>query len=64
MCWWSAALEADALEVGFRIHQDGWFDGRNLVKRTQADGLGPLLGILNELEGFRLQLADWKGEWI
>ena len=58
-----AALEADALEVSFRIHQDGWFDGRNLVKRTQAEGLRPLLEILNELEGFRLQLADWK-EWI
>lgn len=59
-----AALEADAIEVSFRIHQDGWFDGRNLVKRTQAEGLRPLLAILNELEGFRLQLADWKGEWI
>ena len=59
-----AALEADALEVSFRIHQDGWFDGRNLVKRTQAEGLRPLLELLNELEGFRLQLADWKGEWI
>ena len=58
------ALEADAIEVSFRIHQDGWYDGRNLVKRVGADGFQPLLEILNELEGFRLQLADWKGEWI
>lgn len=58
------ALEADALEVSFRIHQDGWYDGRNLVKRIGAEGVKPLLEILNELDGYRLQLADWKGEWI
>lgn len=59
-----AALEADALEVAFRIHQDAWFDGRNLVHRVGKEGVRPLLGLLNQLEGFRLQLADWKGEWI
>lgn len=59
-----AAIEADALEVSFRIHQNGWFDGRNLVRRLEAEGPEPLLGILNALDGFRLQLADWKGEWI
>ena len=58
------ALESGAIEVSFRIHQDGWFDGRNLTKRVAADGFQPLLEILNELKGFRLQLADWKGEWI
>ncbi|WP_145195120.1 hypothetical protein [Planctomycetes bacterium Poly30] len=58
------ALEADALEVSFRIHQDGWYDGRNLVKRVTAEGVKPLLAILNDLDGYRLQLADWKGEWI
>lgn len=58
------ALEADALEVSFRIHQDGWFDGRNLVRRLEAEGRGELLGLLNQLEGFRLQLSDWKGEWL
>ena len=58
------ALEADAVEVSFRIHADAWYDGRNLVKRVKSDGYGPLLELLNELDGFRLQLSDWKGEWI
>lgn len=58
------ALEADFVEVSFRIHQDGWYDGRNLVKRIETEGVKPLLAILNVLDGFRLQLADWKGEWI
>ena len=58
------ALEADVLEVSFRIHPDAWFDGRNLTRRIEAEGLKPLLSLLNELEGFRLQLSDWKGEWI
>lgn len=58
------ALEAEAIEVSFRIHPDAWFDGRNLTRRIEAEGLRPLLGLLNGLEGFRLQLADWKGEWI
>ncbi|MEM1449418.1 MAG: hypothetical protein AAF957_01895 [Planctomycetota bacterium] len=57
------ALEAEAVEVSFRIHADAWYDGRNLVRRLDAEGLKPLLGLLNELDGFRLQLADWKGEW-
>ena len=57
------ALEADAIEVSFRIHPDAWFDGRNLTKRIDAEGLRPTLALLNELEGFKLQLADWKGEW-
>ena len=58
------ALEAEVIEVSFRIHPDGWFDGRNVVKRVAAEGYGPLLGLLNALKGFRLQLSDWKGEWI
>ena len=58
------ALEADAVEVSFRIHQDAWFDGRNLVRRVESEGFEPLLGLLNTLDGFRLQLADWKGEWV
>lgn len=58
------ALESDVLEVSLRIHPDAWFDGRNLTRRIEAEGLRPLLALLNELEGFRLQLADWKGEWI
>ena len=58
------ALEAEAVEVSFRIHPDAWFDGRNLTRRIDAEGPRPLLELLNELDGFRLQLADWKGEWI
>ncbi len=57
------ALEPDALEVSFRIHQDGWYDGRNLVKRVKKEGFSALLELLNQLEGFRLRLDDWKGEW-
>ena len=58
------ALEADAIEVSFRIHADAWYDGRNLTRRIDAEGPRALLDLLNRLEGFRLQLADWKGEWI
>lgn len=58
------ALEAEAIEVSFRIHPDAWFDGRNLTKRLDAEGLETWLETLNALEGFRLQLSDWKGEWI
>ena len=57
------ALEADALEVSLRIHSDAWFDGQNLVKRVAAEGLGGWLAELNRLDGFRLRLDDWKGEW-
>lgn len=59
-----AALEADVVEVSFRVHQEAWFDGRNLTKRVESEGFEPLLALLNDLDGFRLQLADWKGEWI
>lgn len=59
-----AALEADSVEVSFRIHQEGWFDGRNLVRRLESEGYGPFLALVNELEGFKLQLSDWKGEWL
>ena len=57
------ALEADVLEVSFRIHSDGWYDGQNLVNRTQREGLDGWLTQLNALDGWFLQLADWKGEW-
>lgn len=57
------AAEAEALEVSLRIHPDGWYDGQNLVRRVKSEGPKPLLALLNALPGFRLQLADWKGEW-
>lgn len=57
------AIEADAVEVSLRIHADAWFDGQNLVHRVRSEGLRSWLGHLNALGGYRLQLADWKGEW-
>lgn len=57
------AVESDALETSLRIHADAWFDGQNLVNRVKKEGERPLLGLLNALDGFRLRLADWKGEW-
>jgi hypothetical protein len=57
------AVEAEALEASLRIHADAWFDGQNLVRRTAAEGLDAWKGLLNALEGYRLRLADWKGEW-
>lgn len=59
-----AAVEADALEVSLRIHADAWFDGTNLVNRVKAEGLDRWRELLNRLDGFRLRLADWKGEWL
>lgn len=59
-----AAVEFDAVEVSLRIHADAWFDGQNLVSRTKKEGLDGWKRELNQLEGFRLRLADWKGEWI
>jgi hypothetical protein len=58
------AIEAEALEVSLRIHADAWYDGRNLVRRVEAEGLDGWLALLNELEGFQLRLDDWKGEWV
>ena len=58
-----AAVESDGLEVSFRIHADAWFDGQNLANRLEAEGLDAWQRILNELAGFHLRLADWKGEW-
>ena len=58
------AIEHRALEVSLRIHPDAWFDGQNLVNRVKAEGGGGLLERLNALDGFRLQLHDWKGEWL
>src|SRR5688572_23343463 len=57
------ALESTALEVSLRIHPDGWYDGQNLVNRVKREGLRPWLAVLNQLEGFRLRLHDWKGEF-
>lgn len=57
------ALEADALEVSLRIHADAWFDGANLTKRVAKEGFEGWKAALNALSGFRLRLADWKGEW-
>jgi hypothetical protein len=61
--YFCAAVESDALEVSLRIHADAWYDGQNLAKRMKKEGLDAWRGILNELQGFRLRLADWKGEW-
>jgi hypothetical protein len=57
------ALEADAVEVSLRIHADAWFDGQNLVKRVAREGVRSWREHLRPLEGFRLRLDDWKGEW-
>jgi hypothetical protein len=57
------ALEGAALEVSLRIHPDGWYDGQNLVNRVKREGLKPWLALLNALDGFRLRLHDWKGEF-
>ena len=37
------AIEAEALEVSLRIHPEGWYDGQNLLHRTKAEGVRPLL---------------------
>ena len=58
-----AAVESDALEVSLRVHADAWYDGQNLANRLKKEGFATWLGLLNALEGFRLRLADWKGEW-
>ncbi len=58
-----AAVENDALEVSLRIHADAWFDGANLVNRTKKEGLEGWKKALNALDGYRLRLDDWKGEW-
>jgi len=61
--YFCVAVEAERVEVSLRIHGDAWFDGQNLVRRVQKEGPDGLLGILRELDGFTLRLADWKGEW-
>ena len=57
------AIEGAALEVSLRIHPDGWYDGQNLKNRVAREGVKPWLSVLNALDGFRLRLHDWKGEW-
>jgi hypothetical protein len=57
------AVESDAVEVSLRIHADAWFDGANLMNRVKKEGTAGWMRELNRLEGFRLRLADWKGEW-
>jgi len=57
------ALEGAALEVSLRIHPDGWYDGQNLKNRVAREGVKPWLARLDALDGFRLRLHDWKGEW-
>ncbi|MCP3920678.1 MAG: hypothetical protein GY711_34560 [bacterium] len=57
------AIEHDRLEVSFRIHADAWYDGRNLTRRVDGEGVHAWLSVLNTLEGFQLRLHDWKGEW-
>lgn len=58
-----AAVESDVIEVSIRVHADAWFDGQNLKNRVRAEGVDGWKRLLNELDGFRLRLADWKGEW-
>ncbi len=57
------ALEAEALEVSWRIHPEGWYDGQNLVNRVKKEGLGGWRALLNGLDSFQLRMHDWKGEW-
>ena len=57
------AVEAERLEVSLRIHADAWFDGQNLTRRVEKESYDGLLSVLNELDGYFLRLADWKGEW-
>jgi len=58
-----AAIESDGIEISLRIHADAWFDGQNLVKRVAGGGFDEWQRQLNALSGYRLRLADWKGEW-
>lgn len=59
------AIEHEALEASLRIHVDAWYDGQNLKRRYESEGgAAELLGLLNALPGARLQLDNWKGEWI
>ncbi len=57
------AVEFEAVEVSLRIHPDAWFDGQNLAKRVKQEGSRALLALLRGLDGYRLRLADWRGEW-
>jgi len=57
------ALEADAVEVSLRIHPDAWYDAQNLSKRLDREGPEVWIALLNTLDGYRLRLDDWKGEW-
>jgi len=57
------ALEHDALEVSLRIHADAWYDGQNATRRLAKEGVRGWMALLNELDGYQLRLADWKGEW-
>ena len=57
------AIEDSALEVSLRIHPDAWFDGQNLVHRTKKEGLALWLALLQPMQGYRLRLDNWKGEW-
>lgn len=58
-----AAIEAETFEISLRIHADAWFDGQNLASRVRAGAWEEWQRLLNALEGYRLRLADWKGEW-
>lgn len=58
-----AALEAEALEASLRIHADAWYDGQNLKHRAEREGLEGWREVLAPLAGYRIRLADWKGEW-
>ncbi|HUR27597.1 MAG TPA: hypothetical protein VM509_05375 [Planctomycetota bacterium] len=57
------ALEADVVEVSLRIHKDAWYDGQNVINRVRKEGPAQWIAILNKLDGYRLRMDDWKGEW-
>jgi hypothetical protein len=59
-----AAIESDGFEVSLRIHAEAWYDGQNLVKHVAAGGFDEWKRRLDALGGYRLRLADWKGEWL
>ncbi|MEX1025700.1 MAG: hypothetical protein WD226_11560 [Planctomycetota bacterium] len=57
------SLQPDALRVAFEIGPEAWYDGQNMKKRIAAEGLEAWRQLLDELDGFRLRMHDWKGEW-
>ena len=36
---------------------------KNATRRLSKEGVRGWMALLNELDGYQLRLADWKGEW-